>query len=56
VRPASVGSPASRATISVASVATLIASSEGAAVMARAEQSMEPFDLVAEQLLAQLSR
>jgi TetR/AcrR family transcriptional regulator, lmrAB and yxaGH operons repressor len=35
--------------------ATLIASSEGAVVMARAEQSMEPFDLVAEQLLAQLT-
>jgi TetR/AcrR family transcriptional regulator, lmrAB and yxaGH operons repressor len=35
--------------------ATLIASSEGAVVMARAEQSMEPFDLVAEQLLTQLT-
>ena len=35
--------------------ATLIASSEGAVVMARAEQSMEPFDLVAEQLLSQLT-
>jgi TetR/AcrR family transcriptional repressor of lmrAB and yxaGH operons len=35
--------------------AALIASSEGAVVMARAEQSMEPFDLVAEQLLVQLT-
>jgi TetR/AcrR family transcriptional regulator, lmrAB and yxaGH operons repressor len=35
--------------------ATLIASSEGAVVMARAEQSMEPFDLVAEQLLGELT-
>ncbi|MEF2978653.1 TetR/AcrR family transcriptional regulator [Subtercola sp. YIM 133946] len=32
--------------------ALLIASSEGAVVLARAEQSMEPFELVAEQLLA----
>ena len=30
---------------------TLIAASEGAVVLSRAEQSMEPFDLVAEQLL-----
>ena len=34
--------------------AVLVASSEGAVVMARAEQSLEPFDLVAEQLLAQV--
>jgi len=32
----------------------LVASSEGAVVLARAEQSLEPFDLVAEQLLAQV--
>jgi TetR/AcrR family transcriptional regulator, lmrAB and yxaGH operons repressor len=31
--------------------ATLVAASEGAVVLSRAEQSMEPFDLVAEQLL-----
>jgi TetR/AcrR family transcriptional repressor of lmrAB and yxaGH operons len=31
---------------------TLIASTEGAVVMSRAEQSLEPFDLVAEQLTA----
>jgi AcrR family transcriptional regulator len=34
--------------------ATLVASSEGAVVLARAEQSIEPFDLVAEQLLDQV--
>jgi TetR/AcrR family transcriptional repressor of lmrAB and yxaGH operons len=34
--------------------AVLIASSEGAVVLARAEQSIEPFDLVAEQLLDQV--
>jgi TetR/AcrR family transcriptional regulator, lmrAB and yxaGH operons repressor len=34
--------------------AVLVASSEGAVVLARAEQSLEPFDLVAEQLLAQV--
>jgi AcrR family transcriptional regulator len=34
--------------------AALIASSEGAVVLSRAEQSMEPFDLVADQLLAQV--
>jgi AcrR family transcriptional regulator len=34
--------------------ATLIASSEGAVVLSRAEQSLEPFDLVAEQLLDQI--
>ena len=34
--------------------ATLIASSEGAVALARAEQSLEPFDLVAEQLLEQV--
>jgi TetR/AcrR family transcriptional regulator, lmrAB and yxaGH operons repressor len=33
---------------------TLVASSEGAVVLARAEQSLEPFDLVAEQLLEQV--
>jgi TetR/AcrR family transcriptional regulator, lmrAB and yxaGH operons repressor len=36
--------------------ATLVASSEGAVVLARAEQSLEPFDLVAEQLLEQVRR
>jgi TetR/AcrR family transcriptional repressor of lmrAB and yxaGH operons len=34
--------------------AVLVASSEGAVVMARAEQSLEPFELIAEQLLAQV--
>jgi TetR/AcrR family transcriptional repressor of lmrAB and yxaGH operons len=34
--------------------ATLVAASEGAVVMARAEQSLEPFELVAEQLLEQV--
>ena len=34
--------------------ALLIASTEGAVVLSRAEQSMEPFELVAEQLLAQV--
>jgi TetR/AcrR family transcriptional repressor of lmrAB and yxaGH operons len=34
--------------------AVLVASSEGAVVLARAEQSTEPFDLVAEQLLDQV--
>jgi TetR/AcrR family transcriptional repressor of lmrAB and yxaGH operons len=34
--------------------AVLVASCEGAVVLARAEQSLEPFDLVAEQLLAQV--
>jgi TetR/AcrR family transcriptional regulator, lmrAB and yxaGH operons repressor len=34
--------------------ATLVASSEGAVVLARAEQSIEPFDLVAEQLMEQV--
>jgi AcrR family transcriptional regulator len=33
--------------------ATLIAASEGAVVLSRAEQSMEPFELVAAELLAQ---
>jgi TetR/AcrR family transcriptional repressor of lmrAB and yxaGH operons len=33
--------------------ATLVAASEGAVVMSRAEQSFEPFDLVAEQLRRQ---
>jgi TetR/AcrR family transcriptional repressor of lmrAB and yxaGH operons len=32
---------------------TLVAASEGAVVLSRAEQSLEPFDLVAEQLLEQ---
>ncbi|MET7423952.1 TetR/AcrR family transcriptional regulator [Dactylosporangium sp. NPDC005555] len=36
--------------------ATLIASTEGAVVMSRAEQSMEPFDLVAGDLLDQARR
>ncbi|MDQ1527973.1 MAG: TetR/AcrR family transcriptional regulator, lmrAB and yxaGH operons repressor [Microbacteriaceae bacterium] len=35
--------------------ATLIASTEGAIVLSRADQSMEPFDLVSEQLLGQVS-
>ena len=34
--------------------AILIASTEGAVVLSRAEQSMEPFELVAEQLTAQV--
>jgi TetR/AcrR family transcriptional repressor of lmrAB and yxaGH operons len=34
--------------------AVLVASSEGAVVLARAEQSLEPFDLVAEQLIDQV--
>ncbi len=34
--------------------ATLIASSEGAVALSRAELSPEPFDLVAEQLLGQI--
>jgi AcrR family transcriptional regulator len=34
--------------------AILVASSEGAVVLARAEQSLEPFDLVAEQLVDQV--
>jgi TetR/AcrR family transcriptional regulator, lmrAB and yxaGH operons repressor len=34
--------------------ATLVAASEGAVVLARAEQSLEPFDLVAAQLLDQV--
>jgi len=36
--------------------ATLVAASEGAVVLARAEQSMEPFELVSEQLLDQIRR
>ena len=35
--------------------ATLIASSEGAVVLSRAQQSMEPFDTVSKQLLSQVS-
>jgi len=34
--------------------AILVAASEGAVALSRAEQSVEPFDLVAEQLLAQI--
>jgi AcrR family transcriptional regulator len=34
--------------------ATLVASCEGAVALSRAEQSLEPFDLVAEQLLARV--
>jgi hypothetical protein len=34
--------------------ATLVAASEGAVVLSRAEQSLEPFDLVADHLLAQV--
>ncbi|MCU1514303.1 MAG: hypothetical protein JWO10_1393 [Microbacteriaceae bacterium] len=34
--------------------ATLVAASEGAVVISRAEQSMEPFDLVSEQLIEQV--
>jgi TetR/AcrR family transcriptional repressor of lmrAB and yxaGH operons len=34
--------------------AVLVASSEGAVVLARAEQSVEPFDLVADQLMEQV--
>lgn len=36
--------------------ATLVAASEGAVVLSRAEQSMEPFDLVSEQLLEQVRK
>ena len=36
--------------------ALLIASTEGAVALSRAEQSLEPFDLVAEQLLDQIRR
>lgn len=36
--------------------ATLVASSEGAVVLSRAEQDIEPFDLVSEQLLEQVRR
>jgi TetR/AcrR family transcriptional regulator, lmrAB and yxaGH operons repressor len=36
--------------------AILIASTEGAVVLGRAEQSMEPFELVAEQLTAQVEQ
>ncbi len=36
--------------------ATLVAASEGAVVLSRAEQQMEPFDLVSEQLLDQVRR
>jgi TetR/AcrR family transcriptional repressor of lmrAB and yxaGH operons len=36
--------------------ATLIASTEGAVALSRAEHSLEPFDLVAEQLLDQVRR
>jgi AcrR family transcriptional regulator len=36
--------------------ATLIAASEGAVVLSRAEQTMEPFDLVASELLEQARR
>jgi AcrR family transcriptional regulator len=36
--------------------ATLVASTEGAVVLSRAEQSMEPFDLVADQMLEQVRR
>jgi AcrR family transcriptional regulator len=36
--------------------ATLIASTEGAVALSRAEQSLEPFDLVAEQLMDQVRR
>ena len=36
--------------------ATLVAASEGAVVLSRAEQSLEPFDLVAEYLLEQVRK
>jgi hypothetical protein len=36
--------------------ATLIASTEGAVALSRAEQSLEPFDLVADQLLDNIRR
>ncbi|MCU1556352.1 MAG: hypothetical protein JWN09_347 [Microbacteriaceae bacterium] len=36
--------------------AILVASSEGAVVLSRAERSMEPFDLVSEQLIEQVER
>jgi AcrR family transcriptional regulator len=43
-----------RATDAHRFAAVLVASSEGAVVLARAEQSLEPFDLVAEQLVEQV--
>jgi TetR/AcrR family transcriptional repressor of lmrAB and yxaGH operons len=36
--------------------AVLVAASEGAVVLSRAEQSLEPFDRVAEQLIDQVRR
>jgi hypothetical protein len=36
--------------------AVLVAASEGAVVLSRADQSLEPFDLVAEQLIDQVRR
>jgi AcrR family transcriptional regulator len=36
--------------------ATLVASSEGAVVLSRAERSMEPFELVAEQMIGEVER
>jgi TetR/AcrR family transcriptional regulator, lmrAB and yxaGH operons repressor len=45
------GLPASSA---LSFATTLVAASEGAVVLSRAEQSLDPFDLVAEQLLSQL--
>jgi TetR/AcrR family transcriptional repressor of lmrAB and yxaGH operons len=43
------GIPADRAAVLSA---TLMAASEGAVILARAEQSFEPFDQVAQELLA----
>lgn len=36
--------------------ATLVAASEGAVIVSRAERSLEPFDLVVEQLLSEVKR
>jgi TetR/AcrR family transcriptional repressor of lmrAB and yxaGH operons len=44
------------AKVSAQFAATLIAASEGAVVLARAEQSLEPFELVADHLLEQVRK
>jgi TetR/AcrR family transcriptional repressor of lmrAB and yxaGH operons len=44
------------ATAAARFAATLIASSEGAVVLSRAERSLEPFELVADELVAQVRR
>ena len=54
--PSSSSAAASRRTPPPASPAMLIAASEGAVVLSRGEKSLEPFDLVAAQLLEQVRR